>query len=456
MQSMSNEEQVDVVIMGMGPGGEDLGNELASAGMSVTGIDSRLLGGECPFWGCVPSKMMIRAADLLGEARRVPQMAGRVTVEPNWTPVAERLMEVTKDWDDSEHVERFVGRGGNFVRGHAKLVEPYCVEVDGRRFRARRGVVIATGTEPLIPPIDGLEGLPYWTNREAIETKEVPQSLIVVGGGAIGSELAQVFARFGSRVTVVESADRLLSSNEPEAGKILREVFEREGITVHTGVGARRVDHDGTFRVTLDGGETIEADKLLIATGRKANLSNIGLEVLGLDPEEKSLKVDEHLRVAEGVWALGDITGKGQFTHVAVYQAHIAAADISGRPGGPADYRAIPSVSFTDPEVGQVGMTESRAREEGLDVVVGSTPVPETARGWMHKVGNDGFIKLVADRGEGVLVGATSMGPNGGEVLGLLTLAVHARVPLDTLRSMVYAYPTFHRGVEDALRDVDL
>ncbi len=455
MQTMSNEEQVDVVIMGMGPGGEEAGNELASAGLSVTGIDSRLLGGECPFWGCVPSKMMIRAADLLAEARRVPAMAGRTRVDPDWAPVAERLRHVTNGWDDSEHVERFVGRGGNFVRGHATLVERNCVEVDGRRLRARRGVVIATGTEPLIPPIDGLEGLPYWTNREAIEAKEVPNSLIVVGGGAIGSELAQVFARFGSRVAVVESADRLLSSSEPEAGKILGEVFEREGIAVHAGVSAQHVKHDGTFRVTLDSGDTIEADKLLIATGRKSNLSNIGIEVLGLDPELKSLKVDEHLRVAEGVWALGDVTGKGQFTHVAVYQAKIAAADISGKPGRPADYRAIPSVTFTDPEVGQVGLTESRARDEGLDVAVGSTPVPETARGWMHKVGSDGFIKVVADRGAGVLVGATSMGPNGGEVLGLLTLAVHARVPLDMLRSMVYAYPTFHRGIDDVLRDLD-
>ncbi len=443
---------VDVVVLGLGPGGEDVAGNLAEAGLSVVGIEAGLVGGECPYWGCIPSKMMVRAAHLLAEARRIEGVAGSSSVTPDWGPVAARIRaEATDNWDDTVAVDRFVGKGGTFVRGYGRLVGHDTVEVDDRRFRATRAVVVATGTTASVPPIPGLADTPYWTNREAIAVTELPGSLIVLGGGAIGAELTQVFSRFGVDVTIVEALDRLLPLEEPDAGQILADVLRGEGVDVITGTGASAVSYDGKFQVALADGRELAADELLVATGRRVDLAAIGADKLGVDPTARALPVDEHLRVTDGVWAVGDVTGHGAFTHVAAYQSRIAAADILGEPHTPADYAAVPRVTFTDPEVGSVGLTIAAARDAGIDVMTGRAEVPSTARGWLHKTGNEGFIQLVADRGRGVLVGATAMGPNGGEVLGMLTLAVHARTPIEELRSMIYAYPTFHRGIEDAL-----
>ncbi|MBA3399965.1 MAG: NAD(P)/FAD-dependent oxidoreductase [Acidimicrobiia bacterium] len=445
---------IDVVVLGMGPGGEDVAGDLASAGLSVVGIDAGLVGGECPYWGCIPSKMMVRAADLLAEARRIPGFAGSSTVTPDWAPVAARIRaEATDDWDDTVAVDRFVGKGGTFVRGRGRLVARDVVEVDGHRYQATRAVVVATGTSAAIPPIPGLAGTPYWTNHAAIEAAELPASMIVLGGGAVGAELTQVYARFGVEVTLVEAAERLLPLEEPEAGELVAGVFRADGVDVVTGTSATEVSHDGTFHVVLADGREVVAERLLVATGRRVDLAAIGAEILGIDVNSaRALPVDEHLRVIDGVWAVGDVTGHGAFTHIAMYQSKIATADILGEPHTPAEYTAVPRVTFTDPEVGSVGLTVQAARDAGIDVAIGRAEVPSTARGWLHKTGNEGFIQLVADRQRGVLVGATSIGPSGGEVLGLLTLAVHARTPIEQLRTMIYAYPTFHRGIEDALR----
>lgn len=454
-------EDVDVVVIGMGPGGEDVAARVARGGLEVIGIDRNLVGGECPYYGCVPTKMMIRAAGTLAEARRVDGLAGRAQAVPDWAPVARRIREEATDgWDDTVAVERFEQAGGRFVRGTGRITAPGQVTVGDRVFRARRGIVISTGTEPAVPPIDGLAGTPFWTNRDAVATERVPDSLVVLGAGAIGTEFAQVFARFGASVTIVEAAERLLPLDEPEAGAVLAGAFTAEGITVRTGVRAESVRHsaDG-FVVRLSSGEELTAERLLVATGRRIDLAGLGVGVLGLDESARSIPVDERLRAAPGVWAVGDVTGHGAFTHVAAYQAPIAAADVLGLDGPGqadhvADYRAVPRVTFTDPEVGSVGLTEAAARERGLRVRVGIAHVPSTARGWLHKVGNEGVIKLVADADRGVLVGATSVGPAGGEVLGALTLAVHAEVPTDTFDRMIFAYPTFHRGISDALRDL--
>ncbi|CAN5433825.1 NAD(P)/FAD-dependent oxidoreductase [soil metagenome] len=447
---------VDAVVIGMGPGGEDVAGNLASAGLSVVGIESGLVGGECPYWGCIPSKMMIRAAHLLAEARRIPGVAGTSAVTPDWGPVAARVsVEATDDWDDTVAVDRFVAKGGTFLRGHGRLVDADTVEVAGHRYRATRAVVVATGTTAAVPPITGLAGTPYWTNHEAIEAAELPASIIVLGGGAVGAELAQVYARFDVDVTLIEAADRLLPLEEPEVGELLAEVFRGEDVDVITGVAATSVSYDGKFSVVLADGRELVAERLLVATGRRVDLAGIGADVLGIDTNTATaFPVDEHLRVTAGVWAVGDVTGVGAFTHVAMYQARVATADILGEPHAPAEYTAVPRVTFTDPEVGSVGFTVQAAKDAAIDVVVARTDVPSTARGWLHKSGNEGFIQLVADRRRGVLVGATSMGPSGGEVLGLLTLAVHARTPTEELRSMIYAYPTFHRGIEDALENL--
>lgn len=453
---MTTNDTADVVIIGMGPGGEDVGGRLAEAGLDVVGIDRELVGGECPYWGCIPSKMMIRAAHLLAEARRIPGMAGQASVVPDWAPVARRIRdEATTNWDDTIAVERFEGKGGRFIRGRGHITGPGEVTVDDQVITARRAIVVATGTSAAIPPIPGLDQVAYWTNREAIEAEQLPASLIVLGSGAVGVELAQAYARFGVDVTVVEALDRLVPLEEPEAGEVLAGVFTEEGIGVRTGARATSVAAAGDgVHVELEDGETLDAERLLVATGRRADLSAVGVAAVGIDEDQRWVPVDDHQRVTDGVWAVGDITGKGAFTHIALYQSAIAVADILGEDHEPASYHALPRATFTDPEIGSVGLSEADARSAGLDVSVGFAKVPHTARGWLHKAGNEGFIKLVADTGSGVLVGATAMGPNGGEVLGLLTVAVHARVPVASLRQMIYAYPTFHKGIEDALRDL--
>jgi len=450
-------EQVDVVVIGMGPGGEDVAGRLAEAHLNVIGIDERLVGGECPYWGCVPSKMMIRAADALAEGRRIPGLAGNSAVTADWAPVAARIRnEATDNWDDKAAVDRFEGKGGRFVRGHGRLTGHDTVAVGDREFQAGRAIVLNIGTQPAIPPIPGLAGTPFWTNREAIETTEVPASLIVLGGGAIGCELAQVFARFGAQVTVVEAAPQLLPLEEPDSGAMLATVFAREAIALRLGAKAVGISHDGAgFGVELDGGEMLRAHQLLVVTGRKADLAAVGLDVLGVDPTARAVPVDARMKVAPGVWAIGDMTGKGAFTHVSMYQAEIAIADILGADGvADAEYRALPRVTFTDPEVASVGLTQAQATAAGIDVLVGRADMTSTSRGWIHGPGNDGLIRLIADAERKVLVGATVVGPSGGEVLSALVVAVHAEVPLDRLRSMIYAYPTFHRGILDALKDL--
>jgi len=451
-------ERADAVVIGMGVGGEEVAGRLAEAGLDVVGVEQELVGGECPYWGCVPSKMAIRAANLLAEARRVRGMAGDAAVSPDWAPVARRIRdEATDDWDDGVAVERFEAKGGRFVRGRGRILAPGRVLVGEREIEVRRAVVVATGTRPSIPPVPGLADIPYWTNRQALEAKELPSSLVVLGGGAVGAELAQAFARFGVRVSVVEVAPRLLPLEEPEAGELVAQVLADEGIDVRVGVRAAEVRRDGfRYAVGLADGGVLAGEQVLVATGRRVDAQAVGLDAVGVPADAAAVAVDGHLRVADGVWAVGDVTGHGAFTHVAIHQARIAAADILGQAHEPADYRAVPRVTFTDPEVGAVGLTEAQAAAAGIAVRVGRASVASSARGWIHKAGNEGVVKLVADAGAGLLVGATSAGPAGGEVLGMLALAVHARVPIARMRDMIYAYPTFHRAVEDALGDLGL
>jgi pyruvate/2-oxoglutarate dehydrogenase complex dihydrolipoamide dehydrogenase (E3) component len=450
---MAEQHEVDVVVLGVGTCGEDLSLQLLGAGLEVAGIEASLVGGECAYWACIPSKAMIRAANLLQEGRRVEGMAGTAQVTADWSVVAARIRdEVAGGWDDSFAVERFQSRGGTLVHGRGRLTGPSTVAVGDQSFTARRGIVIATGSQPAIPPIPGLADVAYWTTHDVIGAETLPESLTILGGGAVGCELGQMLSRFGVAVTIVEGAERLLPLEEPEASTTLTDVLAAEGITVHTGRFAERVvQRDGSIVVTLPEGEEVVAERLLVATGRTVNISGLGLETANLDPSARFVEVDDMMRAADGIWAMGDVTGKAMFTHVAVHQSGIVVADILGKGTHPARYEAVPRVTFTDPEIAAVGLTEAAAQKEGIDAVVVVKQLPATFRGWIHGPGANGIIKLIADRKTGVLVGATTAGPSGGEMLGMLSLAVHARVPLAELRSMIYAFPTFHGAIGEAI-----
>ncbi|MGC0422349.1 dihydrolipoyl dehydrogenase family protein [Embleya sp. AB8] len=448
---------VDVIVLGLGVGGEAVAGNLASAGLTVVGIEDGLVGGECPYWGCIPSKAMVYAAAKARDQER-----------PDWSGLAARVRELTADWDDRAAVDRLVDKGMTFVRGSGRITGVDTVEATGadgvRRFRARHAIVVGTGTKAFVPPIEGLADTPLWTNREAIEATEAPRSLAVLGGGAIGLELAQVFARFGTQVTIVESGERVLAVEDPESSDLAAWALREDGVEIHLGAHAERVAHDGKlFTLSLSDGRAIEAERLLVATGRRVDLVALGAEALGVDPHAHALPVDGQLRVDPGgappaVWAVGDITGQGAFTHVAMYQSAIVTKAVRhaaglGNAGPDADHSALPRVTFVDPEIGAVGLTEHQARAAGLNVRIGLADLAASSRG--HITGARGFVKVIEDADRGVLVGATTAGPAGGEILGALVVAIRAAVPVATLRDMMYAYPTYHRAIESALADLD-
>ena len=453
--------EVDLVVIGTGPGGEALAAGAAQAGLRVVAVDRHLVGGECPYYGCIPTKMMVRGSDLVAEVRRAGAVAGEATITPVWSVVARRVdQEATTGWDDTIAVDRLRDAGATVHHGVGRLDGTGRVrveEADGTTttYAATRGVLLNPGTRPAAPPTGGLARPPVWAHPGAGPVTQQPPPRGVLGGGPIGCELAQVFSRFGVRVTVVQHAPRLLPADEPEVSSLLARVFAEEGIRVLTGTEATRVAHaEGAFTLHLSTGEELTGDQLLVAAGRTPNLDDLGLETVGLDPAARSLEVDGHLRAGEKLWAIGDITGKGAFTHVSMYQSAVALRDILGEPGPPARYHAVPHTTFTDPEAGGVGLTEQQARAAGLRVRTGSTPLERSSRGFTHGPGGHGLIKVVEDADRGVLVGATAVGPAGGEILGFLAVAVHAEVPVDTLRNMMYAYPTFHRAIESALADL--
>ncbi len=430
----------DAVVLGAGPAGEVAVSRLAAQGMKVALVERELIGGECAYWACIPSKTLLRAPEVRADATRTAGVA-----EPGvaWLAVAAYRDVMVRHLDDSGQEAGYRDQGVDVHRGSARITGPGRVDVGGLELRSER-LVIATGSDARVPEIEGLAEAGYWTNREATTLSEIPESIVILGGGPVGVELGQFLARFGSRVTIVQGADRLLPREDPAVGGLILEALRADGIDVRLGAHAVRVTRDGPERVVhLEGGETVSGRELLVATGRAPRVADLGLETLGVEIDPAGLAVDERCRVTEGVWAVGDVTGVLAFTHVGMYQARIAARDIAGEPAR-ADYRAIPRVAFCDPEVAAVGLTESQAREQGLDVSIARVKLAESiARPWTYQEDPGGELGLVADRARGVLVGAWAVAPLAGEWIHYAALAIKTETPLAVLRDTVAQFPTF-------------
>ena len=435
--------------MGGGVAGEHFVGALRrlDAEIAITLVERELVGGECSYWACMPTKTMLRATDVFASVRHAPGATEAMTGPIDSARVFEWRDWVTSGRDDSGQEDWLRDQGAELVRGEARVSDRGAVAVDGREL-AYDHLVIATGSLPVAPDISGLADVEHWTSREATETLAVPESLVVLGGGAVGCELAQFFHRVGSRVTLVQSADRLLPRTDPDAGELVLRAFQEDGIDVRLDASVESVHPGG--EVELAGGDTIRAERLLVATGRKANVEGFGFEELGVELNPRGVVVDDRMAAAANVWAIGDATGISQFTHVGKYQARVAARNVAGGDAR-ADYRAIPATIFTDPQVAAVGTTSG----DGLvssTWSLGDTPRTST----YERPKRDGFVKLIADPARGVLVGAVAVGPEAGEWLQQATLAIRAEVPIDILLDTIQPYPTFSEAVFFAARELNL
>lgn len=446
-------ETFDVIVIGGGPAGENAAAYARQHGLEVALIERELVGGECSYWACMPSKALLRPGEALAAARRVPGAASAVTGDVDVAATLRSRDAFTSHWDDRHQVAWVESTGTHLVRGHGRLTGDREVEVtsdDGatRALTARRGVVVATGTSAAIPPVEGLREVGAWDARAITSAEEIPERLLVLGGGVVGVEMAQAFRRLGAEVTVVEMADRLLSTEEPFVGDELHDAFASEGIAVHLAARAVLAEREGggPVTLTLDDDTELEADEILVAAGRRPNTSDLGLETVGLEPGA-SIETDEQLRasgVAGGwLYAVGDVNGRALLTHHGKYQArlvgdHLAGVAVSAR----ADHQALVRVVFTDPQVAAVGPTLAAVQQQGREVYTLSHGIGDVAGGAL--LGQDviGTAQLLIDQETRTILGATFTGPGVGEMLHAATIAIVSRITLDHLWDAVPAFPT--------------
>ncbi len=453
-------EMFDVVVLGAGTAGENIAEKLIAGGKTVALIEAARIGGECPFVACMPSKALLRSAHVRQLLPRLEELGAAVApYDPHddaaaYAVAVQRRDRLSENRDDTGHATSAEEKGITLVRGRGRVTAPGVVAVDDRAL-GYRDLVVATGSQPIRPPIEGLETVPTWTSDEALSSYERPVSLMVIGGGAVGCELAQAFVGFGCAVTLVEVTRALLPDQEPEFGHILAEALRESGVDVRLGRQVTRAEAapDGAT-VTLDDGATITVARILLASGRRPTVQDIGLEILGIHCSNKGLETDEHLRVRDQlhVWAAGDVTGDKPYTHTANYQAGVVAANLLGGEAT-VDYHAIPDAIYTVPEYAAVGLTLSQAREAGHDVVSAAVDVRETGRGETDGI-RAGRLNLVADRRRRVLLGAAIIGPYAAEWISEAILAVQVGVPLDALARVVHPFPTFSGAYEGALQQI--
>jgi pyruvate/2-oxoglutarate dehydrogenase complex dihydrolipoamide dehydrogenase (E3) component len=444
-------ESFDVIVVGGGPAGEVAVERVAKGGLSVALVEQELVGGECSYWGCIPSKTLLRPGDVLAAARRVPGAIEAVNGSIDASAAFAQRDYMTSSWSDEGQERWLAGVGATLVRGHGRLAGERTVVVEQNgstaRLDARRAVVLATGSGPFLPPIPGLADAMAWTNREATQGSRVPDRLLVLGGGAVGVELAQAYRRLGSEVVLVEGAPRLLGREEPFAGEEVREAFEAEGIEVLVEAQAAAVSRtDGRVTLRLEDGRERQGDELLVGVGRRPNTGDLGLETVGLEPG-RAVEVDDGLRATgvDGGWlyAIGDVNGRAPLTHMGKYHGRLAGDAILGRTvRAVADHVALPRVTFTDPQVAAVGLTEEQALERRVDVRAVTYGTGDVAGAYTRGNGINGTSKLVVDASRGIVVGATFTGPDVQEILHSATIAIVSETPLETLWHAVPSFPT--------------
>ncbi|MDT7572272.1 MAG: hypothetical protein QOE05_2446 [Actinomycetota bacterium] len=450
----------DVVVLGAGSAGELVAKSLAEAGRSVALVEALRVGGECPYVACMPSKAMLRSAAARSDARRLAELgAGSAQLDDDaiaYRHAADRRDEISEHRDDTDAAAAAQKAGVTLVRGRGRIVRAGVVAVDGREL-GYADVVLATGSAAVIPELEGLADVPTWTSDEALAATERPAALLVLGGGAVGCELAQVHARFGSAVCLIEPGEQLAGKEERSIAAQLAEVLRADGVDVRLGTEVLRFERrsDGVARAELSDGSSLDVDRVLVATGREPNTAGLGLDAIGITTtDDGAVTTDNRCRVKgqRHVWAAGDVTGVAPYTHAASYQARVVSANLLGQ-DRTADYRAIPRAIYTTPTVASVGRTAEEAAGDGIEALTAVMDVGETARATTEGSGG-GRLVLTADARRGVLIGAAAIGPHADEWLAEATLAIRADVPLSVLTDVVHAFPTFGEAFEPALREL--
>jgi pyruvate/2-oxoglutarate dehydrogenase complex dihydrolipoamide dehydrogenase (E3) component len=438
-----NEQSFDVVVVGAGPAGEVAAGRLADAGLEVAVVESRLIGGECSFYACMPSKGLLRPGELLAEVRRIPGVREIAENEVYASAALKRRDEIIHNLDDSSMLPWLEDKGIELFRGHARFEGERRLSVGNELLEARRAVIVSTGSSASVPPIDGLAEAKPWTNREATTSKEVPERLLVLGGGVVAAEMAQAWSTLGSSVSLVERGPRLIAREEEFASELVAEGLRERGVDIRLGVTATGVSAgDRQVQLELDSGETLRGNELLVAVGRKPNTSEMGLEQIGLEPG-KSIEVDDQLRANDWLFAVGDVNGRVLLTHMGKYQARVASDVILGNDARiTEDGARSPQVIFTDPQVASVGYSLAAAKEAGIDATAIDLSTQETAGGSFFGGESPAQTRFVVDEGRGVLAGATFVGPDISEFLHAATIAVVGAVPLERLAHAVPSFPT--------------